>query len=107
MSLLTPPPKDTMPDNCAGHDNPSDDTGSSDRGPDQLAVCDEATKSTHSPMLVDTATDMGRPQEPLPLLGMDLVTDNCPVSRDIYTGIEDTDIYTSEGISTYNVDIHP
>ena len=102
MSLLTPQPKDTMQGNCVGHDNHSDDMESLDHCPDQLAVCDEVTKSTHSLMLVDTATDMGRPQEPLPLLGLDLVTNNCPVSRDIYTGIEDTDIYTSEGISTCN-----
>ena len=61
VSLLTPQPKDTMPGNCVGHDNPSDDMESLDHCPDQLAVCDEVTKSTHSPMLVYTATDMGRP----------------------------------------------
>ena len=53
-------------------------------------------------MLVDTANDMGTPQEPLPLLGLDLVTDNYPISRDINTGIEDSHSDASGGISTCN-----
>ena len=43
MSLLTPQPKDLMPDDCEGHDNPCDGMGGLDHGPDHLAVRDEAT----------------------------------------------------------------
>ena len=79
VSLLTPQPNDITPDACEGEGSHSDDVGNSDYDPDCLAVRDETQQSSHSPMLVDTATDIGTPYEPLPLLGLDLVTDNYPI----------------------------
>ena len=41
VSLLTPPPRDIMMDNCVRHGDFSDNTGTSEQGPNHLVLCDE------------------------------------------------------------------